>query len=252
MVLHRVGARLWIARIMITWGLISGAMIFVRTPFTFYVLRFLLGVGRGRVHPRHPALSHLLVSGEPARADHRNLPRGDPGGRHLRRPAVRVDPESAQRRLRPQRLAVAVPAGDDPIAGPGRRHAGSTSTTASPRPVGWTRTRSASSPGTSPARRRTRRSSRTLLAAFRTGRVWLLGLIYFCVVSGIYIISFWLPTIIKQTGCRRPAADRPADGLAEARGDRRDDRRLQQRRPLARAPLAHADTLLRYRGSAWR
>ncbi len=41
-------------------------------------------------------------------------------------------------------------------------------------------------------------------AAFKTGRVWLLGLIYFCVASGIYIISFWLPTIIKQTGIADP------------------------------------------------
>jgi len=40
-ILHRVGARRWIARIMTTWALISGAMVFVRTPLTFYVLRFL-------------------------------------------------------------------------------------------------------------------------------------------------------------------------------------------------------------------
>jgi cyanate permease len=32
----------------------------------------------------------------------------------------------------------------------------------------------------------------------------LLGLIYFCVASGIYIISFWLPTIIKQAGVSDP------------------------------------------------
>ena len=41
-------------------------------------------------------------------------------------------------------------------------------------------------------------------AAFKTGRVWLLGLIYFCLASGIYIISFWLPTIIKQSGVSNP------------------------------------------------
>jgi nitrate/nitrite transporter NarK len=43
-----------------------------------------------------------------------------------------------------------------------------------------------------------------LSAAFKTGRVWLLGLIYFCLASGIYIISFWLPTLIKQTGVADP------------------------------------------------
>src|SRR6202012_5540590 len=31
-VMHKVGARIWIARIMITWGLISAAMVFVKTP----------------------------------------------------------------------------------------------------------------------------------------------------------------------------------------------------------------------------
>lgn len=43
-ILHRTGARRWIARIMITWGVISSCMMFVTTPTMFYVLRFLLGV----------------------------------------------------------------------------------------------------------------------------------------------------------------------------------------------------------------
>ena len=78
---------------------------------------------RGRVHPGHPALSHLLVSGQSARADHRDIPRGDPDGQHFRRPAVRLDPEGGQRRPWPERLAVAVPAGDHSLADPGYRHA---------------------------------------------------------------------------------------------------------------------------------
>ena len=44
LVLARVGARRWLARIMITWGIIASAMMFVRTPLQFYILRFLLGV----------------------------------------------------------------------------------------------------------------------------------------------------------------------------------------------------------------
>jgi D-galactonate transporter len=50
-ILHRVGARLWIARIMITWGVISAAMMFVHTPTSFYVLRFLLGVAEAGFFP---------------------------------------------------------------------------------------------------------------------------------------------------------------------------------------------------------
>ena len=51
LVLARVGARFWIARIMITWGLVAAAMMFVHTPIQFYVLRFLLGVAEAGFFP---------------------------------------------------------------------------------------------------------------------------------------------------------------------------------------------------------
>lgn len=51
MALARFGARKWIARIMITWGMIATAMMFVRTPMSFYVLRFLLGVAEAGFFP---------------------------------------------------------------------------------------------------------------------------------------------------------------------------------------------------------
>ncbi|MFF7710263.1 MFS transporter [Pseudomonas sp. NPDC007930] len=41
--LHKVGARLWLARIMVTWGLVSAATLFVDSATSFYVLRFILG-----------------------------------------------------------------------------------------------------------------------------------------------------------------------------------------------------------------
>ncbi|GJD66861.1 Putative metabolite transport protein NicT [Methylobacterium frigidaeris] len=44
MILARVGSRLWIARIMISWGIASALMMFVKTEVWFYVLRFLLGM----------------------------------------------------------------------------------------------------------------------------------------------------------------------------------------------------------------
>jgi ACS family tartrate transporter-like MFS transporter len=51
LILERVGARRWIARIMITWGIISGAFMFVRGPWSFYALRFLLGVAEAGFFP---------------------------------------------------------------------------------------------------------------------------------------------------------------------------------------------------------
>lgn len=50
-VLHKVGARRWIARIMITWGLLSGCFAFVQTEWQFYTLRFLLGVAEAGLAP---------------------------------------------------------------------------------------------------------------------------------------------------------------------------------------------------------
>jgi ACS family tartrate transporter-like MFS transporter len=51
LMLARVGARIWIARIMVTWGVLSSAMIFVDSPWRFYVLRFLLGAAEAGFFP---------------------------------------------------------------------------------------------------------------------------------------------------------------------------------------------------------
>lgn len=51
LIMTRVGARLWIARILITWGVISGFTAFVTTPMEFYVVRFLLGVAEASFFP---------------------------------------------------------------------------------------------------------------------------------------------------------------------------------------------------------
>ncbi len=51
LLLVRFGARPWIARIMVTWGLLSAGMMFVETPMQFYVLRFLLGVAEAGFFP---------------------------------------------------------------------------------------------------------------------------------------------------------------------------------------------------------
>jgi MFS transporter, ACS family, tartrate transporter len=50
-ILEKVGARLWIARVMITWGLVSGVMAFVWDSTSFYVLRFLLGAAEAGFFP---------------------------------------------------------------------------------------------------------------------------------------------------------------------------------------------------------
>lgn len=51
MIMPRFGARRWIARIMISWGLLSAAMMFIGTPLHFYVLRLLLGAAEAGFWP---------------------------------------------------------------------------------------------------------------------------------------------------------------------------------------------------------
>ncbi|WP_218170710.1 MFS transporter [Pseudomonas gingeri] len=51
LLLHRLGARAWIARIMLTWGLVSAAAMFIQTPTAFYIQRFLLGVAEAGFFP---------------------------------------------------------------------------------------------------------------------------------------------------------------------------------------------------------
>ncbi len=70
LVLVKVGARRWIARIMISWGIIAVAMMFVRTPTQFYTLRFLLGVAEAGFFP---AIIYYLSQWFPATMRARSL-----------------------------------------------------------------------------------------------------------------------------------------------------------------------------------
>src|SRR6478736_1588745 len=63
LLLVRFGARRWIARIMITWGIIAVLMMFVRTTTQFYTLRFLLGVAEAGFFP---AIMYYLSQWYPA------------------------------------------------------------------------------------------------------------------------------------------------------------------------------------------
>lgn len=50
-ILHRVGARVWIARIMVTWGMVASATAFIQGEISFYVVRVLLGVAEAGFFP---------------------------------------------------------------------------------------------------------------------------------------------------------------------------------------------------------
>ncbi len=63
LLLARLGARRWIARIMVSWGLLSAAMIFVQGTYSFYLLRFLLGFAEAGFFP---GIIYYLVCWFPA------------------------------------------------------------------------------------------------------------------------------------------------------------------------------------------
>ncbi|WP_255462247.1 MFS transporter [Granulicella sp. WH15] len=69
LILNRVGPRLWIARIMITWGIIATGMMFVQGPHSFYFMRFFLGVSEAGFFPGMILyLTYWFPSRERARA----------------------------------------------------------------------------------------------------------------------------------------------------------------------------------------
>lgn len=51
LIMHRVGARWWMTRIMVTWGIVAACFMFVQGPNSFYLLRFLLGVTEAGFFP---------------------------------------------------------------------------------------------------------------------------------------------------------------------------------------------------------
>ena len=57
MLLRRYGAHRWLARIMVSWGLVSAGMMFVQTPMQFYIMRFLLGMAEAGFFPASSSTS---------------------------------------------------------------------------------------------------------------------------------------------------------------------------------------------------
>ncbi len=51
LIMHRVGAKIWMCRIMVTWGLVSAAMMFTQGEMSFYALRLLLGAAEAGFFP---------------------------------------------------------------------------------------------------------------------------------------------------------------------------------------------------------
>ena len=106
--LKKFGARMWIARIMISWGIISACMIFVKGAWSFYAMRFLLGIAEAGFFPG-VILSNLVVSLKTPSNTNLLVCSGYCSFRSNRQSHIRLDHGSAIRRDEIIGMAVAVP-----------------------------------------------------------------------------------------------------------------------------------------------
>jgi MFS family permease len=202
-ILHKVGARLWLARVMLTWAVISAVTAFVSTPTAFYVMRFLLGVAEAGFIPgvllyltywfpasRRGRITALFLTAIPMASI-----LGGPVSGWILSFASGAHGLSGWQWLF---LIEAIPSIvfgvailfylDDSLKNAEWLDADEKQRVAA----------------IMAGEQEEKEGLSELRHAFVTGRVWLLGAAYFCIASGIYIVSFWIPTIIKQTGVTDP------------------------------------------------
>ncbi|WP_447779613.1 MFS transporter [Variovorax boronicumulans] len=200
LLLNRVGARVWIARIMITWGLLSACFVFVETPTSFYVLRFLLGVAEAGFYPgvilylthwypshRRARIIAVFMSAIPVAGIF-----GNPLSGWIMDAFHGV---SSMHGWQWMFIIEAIPAVlvgvmvllylDNGIAH--ARWLSPEEKQLLQREVARDQAHGAKGP-------------HSVGAMFRDARVWWMALIYFAFVMGQYALTFWLPTLVKATG----------------------------------------------------
>lgn len=197
-VLHKVGARVWIGRIMITWGLLSAAMMFVTTPTTFYTLRFLLGVAEAGFFP---GIILYLTYWYPAQRRGRITAMfmtgialsgviGGPLSGAIIKHADGWHGLSGWQWMFVLEGLPAVALGVIVILVLQDRIADAKWLTEEERALLIRNIESEAA----------QKDEASVLSVMASGRVWLMAAIYFSFVMGLYGVSFWLPSIIKAMG----------------------------------------------------
>ena len=202
-ILHKVGARLWLARVMLTWAIISAATAFVKTATAFYIMRFLLGMAEAGFIPG--VLLYLTLWFPAARRGRimalflTAIPMASILGGPLSGSILSV--VSGAQGLSGWQWLFMIEAIPSLVLGVAiLLYLDDRIETAK-----WLDAEQKRTLSTIMAHdEHGKEGMSELRHAFVTPRVWLLGAAYFCIVCGIYIVSFWLPTIIKQTGVANP------------------------------------------------
>ncbi|QHN02005.1 MFS transporter [Granulicella sp. WH15] len=203
LLLSRFGARRWMARIMVTWGIISACMLFVRTPASFYTMRCLLGVAEAGMFPgvifyltfwypawRRGRMVALFMTAQPVSGVI-----GGPLSGWILQQFNGVRHLAGWQWLFLLEALPAIAMGvvlffwlDDGI-----------------HDARWlSEAEKSLLLGHLEAEAQHKESYHSILGVLRNRWVWLLSLITFSSVMGLYGISFWLPTIIKATGITKP------------------------------------------------
>jgi MFS family permease len=199
LILHRVGARLWIGRIMITWGLVSALFMFTTTPAVFYLLRFLLGVAEAGFFPgiilyltywypseRRVRMVALFMTAVPIA--------GVVGGPLSGWIMQSLDGTQGWRGWQWLFLLEAVPALLAGIAVMLYLDNGV-------RSARWLTDEEKDFLERRLAEDRAALTAHPSLASlFRDRRIWLLCAIYFCYVMGHYGLTFWMPVLVQAAG----------------------------------------------------
>ena len=195
-ILARVGARLWIGRIMITWGIVSSAMMLVHSAAGFYTMRFLLGAAEAGFFP---GIIFYLTRWFPERERARTvaafmtavLVAGMIGG-PVSGALLSLNGAAGLAGWQWLFLLEGLPAvvlGIIVLAVLRERPADASWLTVSERAALTTCLRDEAN-----ARRG---QPQTAVAALTSRPVWLLALVYFTIPVALYGMAFWLPQIIK-------------------------------------------------------
>jgi D-galactonate transporter len=202
MMLHKVGARVWICRVIVTWGIVSALTALVRTPMQFYTARLLLGVAEAGFFPgmilyltywfpahRRAAMVALLMAGNPISG----IIGGPLSGFILHHFA------DSKRIAGWQSLFIleAIPAIllgvviffflDNRVV-----------------EARWLSARERATVASEIHDEAVSKTHVSIRSVFSSPRIWLFGAIFFGMEMGSYAIGFWQPTIIRQTGVTDP------------------------------------------------
>jgi D-galactonate transporter len=200
LILHRVGARVWIARIMISWGIVSASFVFVSSETMFYVLRFLLGAAEAGFFPGIILyLTYWYPSHRRARAVASFMSAvpvasifGNPLSGWILDGSHRAGGWSGWQWLF---LIEAVPALILGIVTLFYLDNGI-------RSAAWLDEdeKQALEAAIAADNEAKTECPAGILEVFKDGWVWLMCLIYFCFVLGLYGLNFWMPTLVQASG----------------------------------------------------